>query len=105
MPFRVYVDDNYHYMDESERYLHGEFASLDEAVAAARRIVDDYLASALGDSPTADGLMASYCSFGEDPFIIADPPVGHGVLFSAREYARQRCRELFPPDPPPGATG
>ena len=34
------VDDNYHYMDESERYQHGEFATLDAAIEAARKIVD-----------------------------------------------------------------
>ena len=29
----VSVDDNYHYMDESERYDHGRFATYEEAEA------------------------------------------------------------------------
>ena len=31
--YSVYVDDNYHYQDESERYKLGDFATLDEAIA------------------------------------------------------------------------
>ena len=92
MGYRVIVDDNYHYMDESERYLHGEFATLEAAVAAARQIVDDYLESAYKAGMGGDELMASYAMFGEDPFITA--PDATGVLFSARDYARQRCNEI-----------
>ena len=92
MTFRVMVDDNYHYMDESERYEHGEFATLGAAIAAARQIVDEYLHSAYKPGMSADQLMASYCQFGEDPFIIA--PEIKGVVFSARDYARGRCPEI-----------
>ena len=92
MGYRVMVDDNYHYMDESERYQHGEFATLDAAIAAARKIVDEYLESAYKPGMSGDELMASYCQFGEDPFITG--PEVKGVVFSARDYARERCPEI-----------
>jgi hypothetical protein len=92
MTFRVMVDDNYHYMDETERYQHGEFATLDAAIAAARKIVDEYLQSAYTPGMSADALIASYCQFGEDPFISG--PEVKGVVFSARDYARVRCPEI-----------
>lgn len=41
----VYVDDNFHYMDESERYCAGEFDALEEAIAKCKQIVDESLSS------------------------------------------------------------
>jgi hypothetical protein len=92
MGYKVFIDDNFHYMDERARYLHGEFATAAEAVAAARRIVDEYLVSALKPGMGADELFASYAMFGEDPFIVA--PGEECVSFSARDHARDRCLEL-----------
>ena len=34
--YTVYVDDNFHHGDESERYELGQFATADEAIAAAK---------------------------------------------------------------------
>ena len=95
MTYRVFVDDNAHYMDEAERYELGVFASLDAAVAAAQAVVDAYLQSAHKPRMRAGALFKSYTSFGEDPFIIA-PDQGR-VAFSAWEYAKQRCRALCHP--------
>jgi hypothetical protein len=39
--FRVPINDNAPYMDESERSDNGVFASAEEAVAACKAIVDD----------------------------------------------------------------
>jgi len=44
--YQVFVDDNYHYMDEGERYKHGDFATFEEALTACKVIVDEYLQSA-----------------------------------------------------------
>jgi hypothetical protein len=68
----VRVDDNFHYGDEDERYRYGGYDDYDEAVAACRKIVDEYLESASAD--TAEALWDSYTSFGEDPWIDAPPP-------------------------------
>jgi hypothetical protein len=92
MTYTVRVDDNYHYMDESERYTHGEFETYDEALAACRGIVDRFLASAYEPGATADWLYAQYTSFGDDPFIIGDVPEGR--RFSAWNYAKERCVEI-----------
>ena len=94
MAYRLLVDDNYHYMDESERYTAGEFSTLDAAIEAAKKIVDEYLLSAYKKGMTAQELCASYASFGEDPFIMKTPIHEDGILFSARDYARLRCDEI-----------
>lgn len=92
MPYVVMVDDNFHYMDEDERYKHGEFADADVAIEHCRQIVDEYLASAYKPGMSAIELWDSYVSFGEDPFVVCvDAPQ---VRFSAWEYAKERCRLL-----------
>ncbi|HEX2446567.1 MAG TPA: hypothetical protein VHK26_00055 [Methyloceanibacter sp.] len=50
MPYTVLVDDNFHYdnfhyMDSRHRWTLGVFDTLDEALAACRRIVDEDLAN------------------------------------------------------------
>ncbi len=90
----IYVDDNFHYMEEDERYCLGTFNSLDVAVAACRNIVDKFLQ----DNPakTADELYDQYTSFGADPWIKGPSPAPDTPPFSAWDYARQRCNELRP---------
>lgn len=92
MPYVVMVDDNFHYMDESARYRHGEFADAGEAIAHCQQIVDEYLDSAYKPGMTADELWDSYRSFGEDPFIQCVDVAP--ARFSAWDYARSRCTQL-----------
>ena len=92
--YTVLVDENSHYMDESERYERGTFARYDEAVAACQRIVDDFLAAQYRPGTSADDLYRLYVTFGEDPFISPERP---GCRFSAWEYARLRCTLLCSP--------
>ncbi len=94
MPYVVMVDDNFHYMDESERYRAGEYATAEEAIARCRAIVDDYLAEALKIEGNRDAtkLYESYVMFGEDPFVVAVD--AERVDFSAWGYAKARCVEL-----------
>ena len=94
--FKVIVADNFHYMDESENYEHGIFASCELAIEAAKRIVDEYLASAYSSEMSATQLYQSYVCFGEDPYIVTEG--SSGVLFSAWNYARERCDVMCPPD-------
>ena len=91
MKYVVYVDDNSHYSDESERRTLGDFASAQAAIAAARKVVDAYLEAAHKPRMTADELYRSYTAFGEDPFLVTDDP---NCTFSAWDYAKERCREL-----------
>jgi hypothetical protein len=88
-PYAVFVDDNFHHMNEDERYKDGDYATLEEAVSKCRRIVDDCLAHEHKPGMSSTELYDRYCSFGEDPFIR-----GPGCDFSAWAYARQRCDEI-----------
>lgn len=100
MVYKVLVDDNYHSMDESERYELGVYPTLEVAVTAAKKVVDEWLRSAYKPGITADELLKGYKSYGEDPFIEATPPNDDtGILFSAWDYARLRCEELCAQNP------
>ena len=90
--YEVFVDDNFHYQDESERYKYGEYDTYEAAVEACKKIVDQELSHLYRDDETALELYSSYTSFGEDPFI---RPASRTDRFSAWEYARQRCEEIY----------
>jgi hypothetical protein len=86
----VYVDDNFHYMDESERYKLGEFDDCQSAMVACRKIVDEFL-NTCDPKIGADEMFEAYTGFGEDPWISTDDPL---CKFSAWDCARERCSEL-----------
>jgi len=92
MPFKVRIRENSHYMDESEAYDHGTFASYAKAEAACRRIVDEFLTGARKPGMDSEALFQVYMMFGEDPVIDGAGP--NGERFSAWDYARDRCQEL-----------
>jgi hypothetical protein len=88
--YRITVYENSHYMDESESYkLPAEFQDCESAVAACKRIVDDFLLGTHQAGMSADELWAQYAAFGEDPAVF--PP---DCAFSAWSYAKLRCQEL-----------
>lgn len=94
MPYLLFVDDNFHYMDEEERTGPQRFETAEEALEEARKIVDACLASMTKPGIRADELYELYVGFGDDPFIRNQdaPP----VEFSAWSYAKMRCGELCP---------
>ena len=89
--YEVYVDDNFHYMDKSERYKLGDFETCEEAVAACKKIVDEFLEKGYQKGMSFKELYEGYIGFGEDPFIVSDDKK---CFFSAWSYARERCIEL-----------
>jgi len=89
--YKVCVDDNFHYMDESERYTLGEYETCEEAVKECKEIVDDFLQSGYKAGTTADELYKGYQMFGEDPFISSGDS---NCRFSAWTYAKARCEEI-----------
>jgi len=99
-PYTVMVADNFHYMDEDERWEYGTFATPEEALAACRKLVDEWLALNHKPGMTAAELYSQYMSFGDDPFIIA-PNEAQGAAFSAWDYARERSAILCGRTPPP----
>lgn len=89
----VQVDENSHYMDESERYEQGRYSDCEAAITVCKRIVDDFLVANGGGAKTAEELFRTYTLFGDDPFIMTADPA---CRFSAWDYARQRCADLLP---------
>jgi hypothetical protein len=88
-PYVVYVDGNFHYMNEEERCGSGEYATLEEAVSKCQRIVDEFLEDAYKPGMSSKELYDQYRMFGEDPFVR-----GPTANFSAWAYAKRRCDEL-----------
>ena len=66
--FRVLINDNAHYMDESERSADGVFANADEAIAACKAIVDDDL-NTMWQPPTSFTSFTSHL----DPILSSCP--------------------------------
>jgi hypothetical protein len=65
--YQVYVDDNFHYMDEGERYSGGVFDSWEAAEAKCRGIVDEFLVANYKEGMAADELLRHYKSYGDTP--------------------------------------
>ena len=94
MKYEVYVDDNFHYMDESHRYKLGEYNTLEKAIDACKKIIDEFLRENYKSGMTSDELSAQYVLYGEDPFIIG---ADEGIPFRARDYARVKAEEICQP--------
>lgn len=104
MTVRVLVDDNFHYMDESERYQLGVFDTVEEAVSKCREIIDADLAHMAKQAKpglSAEALYELYMRFGEDPFIICEGADEEGAeaarAWSAWDYAKSRCNDMVLP--------
>lgn len=91
--YKVLVDDNFHYMDEGERWELGTFETLAAAEAACRDLVEKSVRSEYRPGMNADELFNRYQSFGDDPFIVSVTPT-EKIGFSARQYAKQLCADL-----------
>jgi hypothetical protein len=91
----VMADDNFHSMDESERYRAGELATAEKAVARCRQIAGEYLDDArkIDENSTATAHWQSHVMFGEDAFVVANgaEPVPFSAWGDARERCEQRC--------------
>ena len=91
MKYKVFIDDNFHYMDESHRYKLGEYNTLEKAIKACKKIVDEFLHENYKSGMTIDELSAQYVLYGEDPFIIG---TDENVPFRARDYASMKAKEI-----------
>jgi hypothetical protein len=90
MPYTVYVDDNFHYMDENERYKLGDFETLEAAIDACKKIVDQSLTYLHERGMTAAELYEKYTFAGEDPWVSG----GSIVPFCAWDYAKQNSEMI-----------
>ena len=90
--YKVLVDDNYHYMDESERYTAGSYAVLEEAINKCREITIRSLREYYEKGISPETLRAQWALFGDDPFIQG----ADTVVFSARDYITDElCAEII----------
>jgi hypothetical protein len=89
MSYKVFVDDNFDYVNQERRYFLGEFETFDEAVMACKKLVDRILEQLYKPGMTADELSTVFWLDGEDPFII-----GGKDGFSAREYATDQIKRI-----------
>jgi len=71
--FTVYVDDNFHFVDEDERTVCGRFDHYSDAVGRCRAIVDQFLEENWKPAMSPGELYMMYESFGDDPWISPDP--------------------------------
>ena len=91
--FKIFVDDNYHYMDESERYAAGSYDSLDEAVNKCKELTIKSLENLYEKGITPEKLQIQWSMFGEDPYVFG----GCGAVpFSARRFvSTELCKEII----------
>lgn len=83
--YTVLVDDNFHFMDEDERWTAGTYERLDEALHKCMEMVGQFMLEQDYHKTSAADLYDSYTSFGDDPFIVGSVPVD----FSAWNYAEK----------------
>ena len=91
MRYRVYIDANAHHMDTSQRTMHGEFGSPEDAVAAAREVVRTRLVEAHRPGMMAEDLLEHFVRRGENPFIL---PQDDDTRFDLQEFARECAERL-----------
>ena len=99
--YTVLVDDNFHYMDESERYEEGSYDTAEQALEVCKRITRRSLKDMYEEGISPAKLHTQWVLFGEDPFIRG----GEQVLFSARDYITDElCAEVIAECTGPKAT-
>jgi hypothetical protein len=89
--YKVMVNDNFHYQEDDERQEKGTYETAAEALAACREIVDRSLEQEYRPGISAEALYDRYTSFGDDPFILVLEGADASAVFSAWNYAKQRC--------------
>jgi hypothetical protein len=94
--FIVLVDDNYHDMDESERWTARPFADCGAAIDCCKRIVDEWLRDAYKPGMSAKDLYGMYTLFGEDSSIRVEGEAK--CRFSAWDYALHCAVQMWNPE-------
>jgi len=89
--YKIYIDDNFHYMDKEYRLTFGEYDDYEEALKICQQIVEVSVCELFEAAIPADGLYKRYVTFGSDPFI---SPMPEDKSFSAWEYAKKYAKLL-----------
>jgi hypothetical protein len=88
----VYVDDNFHHMDESYRYRAGEYNTLEEAIEACKIITENSMDGVYLPNISVEELIRRYRFFGEDPWIYSEQK---GIHFSAWTYVEREAENYI----------
>jgi hypothetical protein len=89
--FTVFVDDNFNFMNEDERYSSGTFETYEAAVAKAKKIINQFLKRHYKPGTTAEELYAGWAHHGESPFITGNHSKEHNdeVVAYSKAIAEQ----------------
>jgi hypothetical protein len=90
--YRLFVDDNFRFMDDEARDPSGLFFDYRVALGVAKGIVYGSLDENYEPGMSAGELMGRYLYFGESAFIVPTPE--GEPYFSAREYAKAMAEEM-----------
>jgi hypothetical protein len=94
MAFVVEGLSNFHGGEGTVRRI-GEYESVEAAVAASKRVIDDFLQEKFSDGTTAAVLFSHFQKSGEVPFIFRDDGSTLNVRgFNHFEYAMSRCSAM-----------
>ena len=77
--YKILIDDNFHFMDESERTDHGDFATAEEAIAECKAIIDDNLAGFM-PRKTAQELFEIYAHLATTPLSSRPSTSQRGIM-------------------------
>lgn|GEM_PF-2085347 len=86
------MDDNYHYMDESERNTQGSYDLAEEALEACRRIVDTFLKSMASANPLIPSIHAVKMCL--KPRLLSWVTTSRQNLVRSAQTALERSRHL-----------
>jgi hypothetical protein len=91
MSWQVYVEDRERYMDNDSRSLYSEHETREEALSAARALVERSLEELRAPGQSAEQLFSLWSLFGQDAYLVPDDSEGR---FSGQDYARERVAQL-----------
>lgn len=89
--YKVIIDENFHFMDENERYRSGGYQTFEDAVNKCKQILDEFLTDAKSVNDTPESLYMTWRMYGENPFVVGGKT---SEKFIASEYVENRCVEL-----------
>jgi hypothetical protein len=92
--YKVMVDDNFHYMEEDERWEKGTYETVEEALAVCRAIVEKSVKDQSRPGMSSQQLFELYVAYGDDPFVVVLDGVDDSAKFSAWTYAKELCEVI-----------
>ncbi len=89
--YKVFVDDNFHYMDSNYRTVAGTFDSLEEAIRTCKHITIRSVMDQFEPGISAARMKEKYIAFGKDPYIIstAQNRIDDALPFSAWSFVTE----------------